>query len=221
VIAVFCENCGASRREGARFCPECGLTTANTLPPATAEYSYETLQNLFPLKAAIPLLIMWFVFSAIGVLAALGSGFWYVGVIISGIVLLAILVVMWANKGKSKKWGKDRTLWVLTPDGYATGYPPDVAKRVAGIGAAGAVGAAKTGNVGVSFMGVNMAADNIKRVIHGLPVMPWTAYIKAVYHPEKREIHLHLPSGQVGIIKANPDNYAYVEQLVRGYMGGR
>ena len=64
-------------------------------------------------------------------------------------------------------------------------------------------------------------ADNVKRVIHGLPVMPWAMFIKAVYRPDKREIALHLPNGQVGIIKANSDNYAYVEQLVRGYMGGR
>jgi len=221
VIALFCKKCGAALREGARFCPECGLTTADNLQPPTAEYTYETLEKLFPLRAAIPLLIIWFVFSAIGVLAAMGSGFWYVGVIISGIVLFAILVVMWANKGKSKKWGKDRTLWVLTPDGYATGYPPDVAKRIAGIGASGAVGAAKTGTIGVTLLGIDMAAENIKTVMHGLPVMPWAAFIKAVYRPEKREIALHLPNGQVGIIKANSDNYTYVEQLVRGYMGGR
>jgi len=189
------------------------------MPPPTAEYAYETLQELFPLSATIALLIIWLVFSAIGVLAAMGSGFWYVGVIISGIVLFAILVAMWANKGKGKKWGKDRTLWVLTPYGYATGYPPDVAKRVAGIGAAGAVGAAKIGTIGVTLLGIDMAAENIKTVMHGLPVMPWTAFMKAVYRPEKREIALHLPNGQVGIIKANSDNYAYVEQLVRGYMG--
>ena len=217
---MFCSKCGSQLREGARFCPECGLTTSDAMPP-TAEYSYETLQKLFPLSSLIALLIIWFVFSAIGILAALGSGFWYVGVIISGIVLFAILVVMWANKGKSKKWGKDRTLWVLTTDGYATGYPPDVAKRIAGIGVAGAVGAAKIGTAGVTMLGIDMAADNIKRVIHGLPVMPWTAFTKAVYHPEKREIVLHQPNGQAGIIKTNPDNYAYVEQLVRGYMGGR
>jgi len=218
---MFCKKCGAQFREGAMFCPECGLTTSDAMQPPTAEYSYETLQKLFPLSSLIALLIIWFMFSAIGVLAALGSGFWYVGVIMSGIVLFAILVVMWANKGKSRKWGKDRTLWVLTPDGYATGYPPDVAKRIAGIGAAGAAGAAKTGTVGVSLMGFNMAADNINTVIHGLPVTPWTAFIKAVYRPEKREVSLHLPNGQVGIIKANHDNYSYVEQLVRGYMGGR
>ena len=218
---MFCNNCGASLREGARFCPECGLTTTNTLPAPGAQYSYETLQKLFPLSTTIALLIIWLMFSAIGILAALGSGFWYVGVIISGIVLLSILIVMWANKGKSKKWGKDRTLWVLTPEGYATGYPPDVAKRVAGIGAAGAAGGAKIGNVAVSLMGVNMAVDNIRTIRHGLPLMPWTAFISAQYRPDKREIALHLPNGQVGIIKANSDNYAYVEQLVRGYMGGR
>ena len=217
---MLCEKCGSQLREGAMFCPECGLTTSFAMPPPTVEYSYETLQKLFPLRSLIALLIIWLVFSAIGVLAALGSGFWYVGVIISGIVLFAILVAMWANKGKGKKWGKERTLWVLTPDGYATGYPPDVAKRIAGIGAAGAVGGAKIGNVGVSFMGANMAAENFNRVIHGLPVMPWAAFIKAVYRPEKHEIALHMPNGQVNLIKTNPDNYAYVEQLVRGYMLG-
>ena len=66
-----------------------------------------------------------------------------------------------------------------------------------------------------------MAAENIKTVMHGLPVMPWVAFIKAVYRPDKREIALYLPNGQVGIIKSNPDNYTYVEQLVRGYMGGK
>ena len=190
---------------------------AGSAPPA-AEYSYETLQKLYPLKAAIPLLIIWLVFSAIGVLAALGSGFWFVGVIISGIVLLAILIVAWANKGKGKRWGVDRTLWILTPEGYGTGYPPDVAKRVAGIGAAGAAGGAKIGNVGISLMGVGMAADNIQTVLHGLPIVPWTVFMKAEYRPEKREIALYMTNGQVGIIRANPDNYAYVEQLVRGYM---
>jgi len=218
---MFCQKCGSKLREGARFCPECGLNTSDNLLSPTAEYSYETLQKLFPLSATIALLLIWLMFSAIGILAALGSGFWYVGVIISGIVLFAILVVMWANKGKSKKWGKDRTLWVLTPDGYATGYPPDVAKRVAGIGAAGAVGAAKIGTIGVTLMGIDMAAENIKTVMHGLPVMPWALFTKAVYRSEKCEIALHLPNGQVGIIKTNPDNYSYVEQLVRGYMGGR
>jgi len=191
------------------------------LTPPAAEYSYETTQNLFPLSSIIALLIIWFMFSAIGVLAALGSGFWYVGVIISGIILLAILIVMWANKGKNKKWGIDRTLWVITPEGYATGYPPDVAKRVAGIGAAGAAGAVKTGTIGVTLLGIDMAAENIKTVMHGLPVMPWMLFTNAVYRPEKLEIVLHLPNGQVGIIKTNPDNYSYVEQLVRGYMGGK
>ena len=216
---MFCKNCGSQLREGAGFCPECGLTAQGFTPPA--EYSYETLAKLFPLKAIIPLLIIWLVFSAIGVLAAMGSGFWYVGVIMSGIVLFAILVVMWANKGKSKKWGKNRTLWVLTPDGYATGYPPDVARRVAGIGAAGAAGGAKTGTISVTLLGIDTAAENINMVRHGLPVMPWAHFIKAVYRPAKLEIVLHPANGQAGLIKTNPDNYAYVEQLVRGYMGGR
>ena len=215
---MFCENCGAALREDARFCTVCGLATADSPEPANTEYSYETLQKLFPLSSVIALLIIWFVFSAIGVLAAMGSGFWYVGVIISAIVLVAILIVMWANKGHSKKWGKDRTLWVLTPEGYATGYPPDVAKRIAGIGAAGA---ASRQNIAISLMGIDMAAENIKSVIHGLPVMPWTSFQTAVYHPEKREITLQRPDGQAGLIRANPDNYSYVEQLVRGYMATR
>jgi len=214
---MFCENCGSQLREGARFCPECGLTASGILPPAAVEYNYETLQKLFPMKAAVPLLIIWSVFSAIGILAALGSGFWYVGAIISGVVLAAVLIVMWANKGKQKRWGVDRTLWVLTPDGYAAGYPQDVARRVAGIGAAAA---ASGQNIGIVLSGIDTAAQNIETVLHGLPVMPWTSFTKAAYHPEKREILLYLPNGQIGMIKTNPDNYAYVEQLVRGYMGG-
>ncbi|MCL2741448.1 MAG: zinc-ribbon domain-containing protein, partial [Oscillospiraceae bacterium] len=176
MAALACERCGAPLREGARFCPECGVSVFGAAVPLAGEYAYETMERLFPLRAAIPLLIIWLVFSAIGVLAALGSGFWYVGAIISGIILIAILVVMWANKGRRGKWGKDRTMWVLTPEGYATGYPPDVARRVAGIGAAGAIGGARIGNVGVSFMGAGMAAENFGTAIHGLPVMPWAAF---------------------------------------------
>jgi len=37
---MFCQNCGAQLREGARFCPECGLNTVDIMPPPTAEYSY-------------------------------------------------------------------------------------------------------------------------------------------------------------------------------------
>ena len=195
--------------------------TAETLSPPGAEYSYETLQKLFPLKAAVPVFIIWLMFTAIGVLAALGSGFWYVGVIISGIVLFAIVVAMWANKGNSKHWGKDRTLWVLTPEGFATGYPPDVAKRIAGIGVAGAVGATKIGTPGVTLMGIDMASENINTVIHGLPVIPWAAFGQALYRPETCEIVLYQPSGQAGIIRTNPDNYTYVEQLVRRVLAGR
>jgi len=215
---MFCEKCGTKLREGAKFCLECGLTTEGVLPPSEGEYSYETLQTLFPKSTAITLFIIWLVFSAIGVLAALGSGFWFVGVIISGIVLLSILIVMWANKGNSKKWGKDRTLWIITPEGYGTGYPTDVAKRVAGVGVAGAL---SNQNLAISLMGIDMAGKNIKTVINGLPIMPWTLFISAEYRPAKLEIALHLPNGQVGLIRTNPDNYAYVEQLVRGYMGGR
>ena len=212
---MFCEKCGEALREDAKFCSRCGLTTDGVLPPAEEEYRYEILQNLFPKSAVIGLLIIWLMFSAIGVLAALGSGFWFVGVGISGIVLFAILVVMWANKGKGKNWGKDRTLWILTREGYGSGYPADVAKRVAGIGAAAAL---SNQNLAISLMGINIASENIKTVINGLPIVPWEMFISAEYRSEKREIALHLPSGQVGIIKTNPDNYTRVEQLVRGYM---
>jgi hypothetical protein len=218
VIKLFCEKCGTTLREGARFCPECGLVTdgAGSTPPNN-EYSYETLESLFPLKAIIPILLIWLTFTAIGVVAALASGFWFVGVIVSGIVLLPILIVMWANKGKVGKWGADRTLWIITPEGYGTGYPPDVAKRIAGIGAAGALGAAKTGNPGLVYMGAGMATKTIKTVINGLSIVPWSIFTSVEYRPAKRNIVLHLPNGQVGIIKTKPDNYTYVEQLVRGY----
>ena len=219
---MFCKNCGVSLREGARFCPECGLTTENSLPPPTAEYSYETLQKLFPWKAVIPIvLLLWLPFTAIGVLVALAEGFWFVPVIMSGIVLFAIFAVAWGNKGKKKKWGVDRTMWILTPEGYGTGYPPDVAKRLGVMGAVSAGASAAGGqNWGVTSLGINMA-KNLTTVINGLPIVPWTEFIAAEYRPEKREIALHLPSGQIGMIRANPDNYACVEQLIRLYMGGR
>jgi len=218
-IYMFCEKCGTQMREGARFCPACGLT-AGSLTPPTDEYSYETVQKLYPMKAAIPIFIIWLVFTGIGVLAAMGSGFWYVGAIISGTVLFAILIVTWANKGKSKKWGADRTLWILTPEGYGSGHPPDVAKRIGGIGAAGAaVTFAGRQNWAVTSQGIHMAKQ--LKYVKGLPIMPWEVFISAEYRPEKLEIALHLPNGQVGLIHTNPDNYAYVEQLVRLYMGGK
>ena len=45
-----------------------------------------------------------------------------------------------------------------------------------------------------------------------------TAHVAAEYHPEKREIIMHLPNGHTGLIKTNPENYATVEQLVRRLM---
>ena len=217
---MFCEKCGAALREGARFCPECGLTTDNTPPPAE-EYSYETTTKLFPWNAVVPIiLLLWLPFTAIGVFVTLAEGFWFVTPIMSGVVLLGVFGIAWAYKGKQKKWGKDRTLWIITPDGYATGYPPDVAKRLAAIGAASAAATIGRQNWGVTSQGINMAMNAVT-VIKGLPVNPWGKYIKAEYRPAKLEIALHRPDGLVGLIHANPDNYAAVEQLVRGYMGGR
>ena len=217
---MFCEKCGAALREGARFCPECGLTTDDTMPPA-AEYSYETTTKLFPWKVVIPVVFaVWLPFTGIGVLVALAEGFWIVPVIMSGVVLLGVFGIAWGYKGKQKKWGKDRTLWVITTEGYASGYPPDVAKRLAAIGVFSATASAAGGqNWGVISHGINMAANAVT-VIKGLPLNPWTEFIKAEYRPEKHEIAMHLTTGQVALIRTNPDNYATVEQLVRGYMGG-
>jgi len=215
VFMSTCMKCGTALRENAKYCPECGV--AAEPPPPPAEYNYETHAKLFPLKAAIPLFIIWLLFSAIGVLAALGSGFWQVGVGMSGIVFFVIFVAAWSNKGRQKKWGVERTLWVFTPEGYGTGYPPDVAKR---LGAVGAVSAAATAagrqNWGVVSIGVELAKN--LQYVNGLPIMPWTAHVAAEYHPEKREIIMHLPNGHAGLIRTNPDNYTVVEQIVRGYM---
>jgi len=215
---MFCEKCGVKLREGAKFCPECGVTAEDALPPPDAEYSYETLQKLFTRGAKIFCWVMFLFFFGLGLAVASGTGFWGVPLVMGGIPLFAILVVMWANKGQQKKWGVDRTLWIITSEGYGTGYPLEVAKRVGGIGVAGAVSGQ---NLAISLTGINMAAGNIKRVIKGIPIMPWTAFISAEYRPEKREIALHMPDGQVGLIHTNSDNYAYVEQLVRLYMGGK
>ena len=221
---MFCEKCGAETREGAKFCPECGVAAGGGLPQAAAaEYRYETTQALFPFwKGVVPLLIIWLVFSGIGVLAALGSGFWYVGVIISGIVLFSILVVMWGHKGKKNKWGRERTLWVFTPEGFGCGPPPDVARRLGAIGAASAVAtAAGRQNWAVTSQGINMA-ENLKYV-NGLEIYPWAGFYKAEYRPGERKIGMYFSPGQAMMlamtIEANKDNYAQVEQLVRWRMG--
>ena len=216
---MFCQNCGTSLREGAKFCPECGLTAEGSLSPPD-EYSYETLQNLYPWKAVIQItLVAWLPFTAIGVLVALAEGFWIVPAIMSGVVLFAIFAIAWAHKGKKKKWGVERTLWILTPEGYGAGYPPEVAMRLGMLGAASAALTAGRENWGVTSLGIDMAKN--LSVVKGLPIMPWTEFISAEYRPDKRQIALHLPTGRVGLICANPDNYARVEQLVRLYMGGR
>ena len=214
---MFCQNCGASLREGAKFCPECGLTTEGSFPAPDAEYSYETLQNLYPWKAVIQItLLAWLPFTAIGLLVALAEGFWIVPVIMSGIALFAIFALAWAHKGKKKKWGVERTLWILTPEGYGAGYPPEVAMRLGLLDAVSSATTADRQNWGVASLRIDMAKN--LAVVKGLPITPWTDFISAEYRPEKREIALHLPTGQVGLIYANPDNYAYVEQLVRLYM---
>ena len=212
---MFCEKCGTSLREGARFCPECGLMAECSFQLAD-EYSYETVSKLFPLGTKIGLGIIFLLFFGIGTLVAIAEGFWFVPLIMGGIVLLAILVISWIYKGYSKKWGKNRTLWILTPLGYASGYPPEVAKRLGLAGAASAAATAGRQNWSVTSAGINMAKNLFA---NGLPIMPWADFISAEYRPERHEIALHLPTGNVGLIYANPDNYAHVEQLVRGYMG--
>ena len=217
---MFCEKCGETLREGAKFCPECGLMVENTLSVPNDEYSYETIQNLFPWSAVIPIvLLVWLPFTVIGLMVAMAEGFWFVPVIMSSIVLLGIFLIAWANKGKKEKWGVDRTLWIITPEGYGNGYPPDVAKRLAALGitsAAASIGSNQ--NWGVISHSINMA-KNINTVIKGLKIIPWTEFISAEYRAEKHEIALHTPKGQVvGLIHTNSDNYAHVEQLVREYM---
>jgi len=214
---MFCEICGATLRESARFCPECGVTAGGSIAPAS-EYSYETLQNLFPWKAVIPIVLaVWLPFTAIGMLVALAEGFWFLPVIMSGIVLFAIFIIAWGNKGRKKKWGVDRTLWIITPKGWGSGYPPDVAKRLGLTGAASAAATAAGGqNWAATSQGINMAKN--LSFVKGLPITPWEQFTSAEYRTEKREIALHMPTGGVGLIRANPDNYAYVEQLVRIYL---
>ena len=216
---MFCEKCGASLREGAKFCPECGLMTEDALSQPITEYSYETIQNLYPWQAVVPIiLLLWLPFTAIGVMVSITEGFWFVSVIMSGIVLFAIFALAWAYKGKRKKWGIERILWILTPEGFASGYPPDVVKRLTLLGVTSADATIGGQNWNATSPGIT---KNTTTVIKGLPVLPWTEFISAEYRPEKREIALHLPTGLTRIIYTNPDNYTYVEQLVRGYMGRR
>ena len=219
---MLCIKCGTDLREGAKFCPECGISTENTLLPPTGEYSYETQTKLFPWNAVVPIvLLLWLPFTAIGVLVTMAEGFWFVTPIMSGIVLLGVFGIAWAYKGKQKRWGKDRTLWIITPEGYAAGYPPDVAKRLAALGVfSAASSAAGSQNWGVTSQGINMA-KNITTVVKGLSINPWEGYINAEYRPAKLEIAMHLQTGQVALIRTNSENYAIVEQLVRGYIGRR
>ena len=216
---MFCEKCGATLRKNVKFCPECGLMIESTLSENHTEYSYEITTNLFPWSAVIPIvLLLWVPFTAIGVMVTLTEGFWFVSVIMSGIVLFAIFVIAWANKGKKKRWGVDRTLWIITPEGFGHGYPPDVAKRIAAIGVASTVATAGRQNFGVTALGLGMAKETLT-VIKGITILPWSAFISAEYRSLKHEIALHTPKGQVvGRIVTNPDNYAHVEQLVRRYM---
>ena len=216
---MFCEKCGAKIRKNAKFCPECGLTIEDTLSENPTEYSYETTTNLFPWSAVIPIvLLLWLPFTAIGIMVTLTEGFWFVSVIMSGIVLFAIFVIAWANKGKKKRWGVDRTLWIITPEGFGHGYPPDVAKRLAALGVASTVATAGRLNWGVTSQGIKMAKEALT-VINGITILPWAEFTSAEYRSLKHEIALHTPKGQVvGLILTNPDNYAYAEQLVRRYM---
>ena len=212
---MFCKNCGAELREGARFCPECGLSTDGPAPQYE-EYSYETTQKLFPLSTKIALGVIILLFVGIGAMVALAEGFWFVPLIMGGVVILAIFIITWVYKGRSRKWGKNRTLWIIRPDGFGSGYPPDVAKRMGITGAISAAATAGRENWGVTSHGINMARN--LAYVNGLPIRPWTEFISAEYRASKREIALHLPTGQTALIYANPDNYSYVEQLVRGYM---
>ena len=246
---MFCRNCGATLREGAKFCPECGLSTETILPetippetilpetilpeaippeavsaygspsvPPAGEYRYETTTNLFPWNAVVPLVLLaWLPMTAIGVFVTIAEGFWFVPMIMSGIVLLAVFLIAWGYKGKQKKWGKDRTLWIIAPDGWAAGYPPDVARRLAALGAISAMATSGRMNWSVTSAGINMA-EGAAKAIKGLPLNPWQLFIKAEYRPDKHYITLYTPTGQSRRILANPDNYTHVEQLVREYI---
>ena len=88
----------------------------------------------------------------------------------------------------------------VTQQSYGSGYPTDFAKRIGTIGAASTRMTAASGqNWSVTSQGISIA-ENLK-YIDGLPIIPYVGFIKAEYHPQKREIALHMPNGQVGIIK--------------------
>ncbi|MCL1802567.1 MAG: zinc ribbon domain-containing protein [Eubacteriaceae bacterium] len=217
--AAHCEHCGAYMREGANFCPECGLARSAAMP-APGEYSYETASSLYSRKAIIAIILLaWLPMTGIGLLVALAEGFWFVPVIMGGIVALAVYIITWAYKGKQKKWGVERTLWVIAREGYACSYPPDVAKRLAMLGMASVAATSGKANPSVVSHGIKMA-KNAGTLMHGMPINPWGDYISAEYRPEKLEIALHKPSGQTALIYANNGNYEHVEQLVRMYMAG-
>lgn len=54
---MFCENCGASLKDGAKFCPQCGAKIEGDTPSATPESNYAEPANTPPPTAnpfAIP-----------------------------------------------------------------------------------------------------------------------------------------------------------------------
>ena len=216
---MLCQNCQAELVDAARFCSECGLATVGIILPE-ADYSYETSEKLFPWRVVVQILLaVWLPFTGIGVLVALTEGFWFVPLIMSSVVLLAIFIIAWLYKGRKQKWGVNRTLWVLTPEGLEVGYPPDVAKRLAVAGAASATVTAGRQNWRVTALGLEMAKN--LSVVHGLPILPWTDFTAAEYRPDKYQIALYRLIGGVSLVQTNPDNYTYTEQLLRFYLSSQ